>query len=329
MSRLPVVVRASAALLAFAATDALQTVTTTYHASARSPRPAYHPLHAAAGHAGRVPAALCHARSPQPCAKILSRNKVDFTSFDAGNQEFGLQGNVLGLAPKSDSGVLIFLAWLVARSKRIPVPDMAFAFAFPAYLVLANALRFDGNNVERPFKPLLREGRGPWFKRYVLSYALVGLLLPLPVVFFAPSAIALAAAPHLFLTLVQCALESLTAHARFAPLLRLAVPIGFNAYRLSSLATWTSTALGAALGSVGLAGSVWAWSALALAATNVMLWSYNLFVFLLLRVVPQYLDNAEFPTPTKRWQWELLPWSAKEADEAADTPAAAEEAAPA
>ena len=51
----------------------------------------------------------------------------------------------------------------------------------------------------------------------------------------------------------------------------------------------------------------WAWGALALAVGNLLLWSYNLFVFLLLRVVPQYLDPAEFPTPTKRWQWELLP----------------------
>ena len=44
----------------------------------------------------------------------------------------------------------------------------------------------------------------------------------------------------------------------------------------------------------GLAPSLWAWSAVALATANTLVWSYNLFVFLLLRVVPQYLDEEKF-----------------------------------
>ena len=104
------------------------------------------------------------------------------------------------LAPKGDSGVLLFLAALVARKHCLPLADLTFAFAFPAYLMLANFFRFDGNDTGRPFKPLLITGRGPWFKRYVFSYALVGLILPMPFVFFAPPAVATAAAPHLFLS---------------------------------------------------------------------------------------------------------------------------------
>ena len=111
--------------------------------------------------------------------------------------------------------------------------------------------------------------------------------------------------------LVQCAFEGLTAHSRFAALLRLAVPIGFNAYRLIALGTWLGLAFGTVGIARGLGESAWALGALALAGANVLLWSYNLFVFLLLRVVPQYLEPTEFPTPSKRWRWELLPGSAE------------------
>ena len=59
-------------------------------------------------------------------------------------------------------------------------PDLAFAIGFPAYLAVSNWVLFNANlGYERPYKPLLREGRGAWFKRYVLTYAIVGLLLPL------------------------------------------------------------------------------------------------------------------------------------------------------
>ena len=106
---------------------------------------------------------------------------------------------------------------------------------------------------------------------------------------------------------MQCAFEGLTAHARFAALLRLAVPIGFNAYRLGVLRTWLVSAFLTARAGGGLAPSLWAWSAVALATANTLVWSYNLFVFLLLRVVPQYLDEEKFPTPSTNWGWELLP----------------------
>jgi len=254
-------------------------------------------------------------RHTPPISKL--RERVDFGGSDAGAQEFGLQGHVFGLAPTADSGVLLFLAAVVARSHRLPAADVAFAVGYPAYLLLANRLRFDGGRLDydsmgsSSFKPLLRDGRGPWFKRYVFAYALAGLLLPLPFTFAAPPAVAAAAAPHLFLTACQCAFESLTSHARFSALLRLAVPIGFNAYRLSALRVWTSNALLAARSG----GGAWAWSALALALANSAVWTYNLFVFLLLRVAPQYLDPVEFPSPKKRWRWALLPVAPPEVEE--------------
>lgn len=250
-------------------------------------------------------------RCPIPSAKLgdkptwLSRKELDFAGSDP-KHEFGLQGNVLGLAPSANSGVLLFAAVLVARSHSLPLADLTFAAGFPAYLVLANVLRFDGNEGEQRFKPLLREGRGPWFKRYILTFALAGLVLPLPLVFAAPPAIARAAAPHLFLTAVQCAVEALTAHSRFAAVLRLAVPVGFNTYRLGTLQAWCAGALASARASTGST-ALWAWPALGLALANAVLWTYNLFVFLLLRVAPQYIDEERFPVPPATWKWALMP----------------------
>ena len=104
-------------------------------------------------------------------------------------------------------------------------------------------------------------------------------------------------------------MEGLTTHSRFAPLLRLAVPIGFNTYRLGTLGAWCAAAAataGATRGAPAWA-LAWAWGALALAVGNLLLWSYNLFVFLLLRVAPQYLDPLQFGAPPVDWKFALLP----------------------
>lgn len=269
------------------------------------------PVHrlTAVGHAARPLA----RRASVPTAKLLSRRLLDFASNDV-QHEFGMQGNILGLAPKGDAGLLMVLAFFVARTHRLPAADLAFALVYPLYLMLANVVRFDRclerSRAEQRFQPLLREGRGTWFKRYILSYALVSLALPLPFVFLAPRAVAAAAAPHLFLTAVQSAVESLTAHQRFAPLLRLLVPIGFNVYRLGTLREWCLAAFCTAR-QTGPGAPLWAlaWAAggLALALTNALLWSYNLFVFLLLRVAPQYLDPLQFGAPPVDWKFALLP----------------------
>ena len=39
----------------------------------------------------------------------------------------------------------------------------------------------------------------------------------------------------------------------------------------------------------------WFYAAFALAVINLVLWSYNLFVFLLLRVLPLYFDKIKTP----------------------------------
>ena len=68
-------------------------------------------------------------RARVPSAKLLSRKMVDFTGFEP-KHEFGLQGNILGLAPKASTGMLLLLSILVARTRKLPVLDLAFAVAF-------------------------------------------------------------------------------------------------------------------------------------------------------------------------------------------------------
>ena len=220
------------------------------------------------------------------------------------------------LAVSADSVVLLSIGAAIAAAHPVPRADLFFAVAYPCYMALTNEWRFGGNvvGVHREFVPLLREGSGPWFMRYVKSFALVSLLLPLPIVFGCfglgvPLSVSRAAAPHHLLVLTQCACESLTRSPSVAALVRLLIPIGFGAYRMGSLVTWARAATATAIAAGAAAPAVRAWHGvgLCLALANLLMWSYNLFVFLLWRTLPQYLDRREFPTPATRWRGSLLP----------------------
>jgi hypothetical protein len=115
-------------------------------------------------------------------------------------------------------------------------------------------------------------------------------------------------------------METLTGGAKFYPLLRLINPIGFNTYRMGSLWVWASTSMSsfrmakdsvsiAGLGSNIFAGKMIIWEVLglSLALVNLVVWTYNLFIFLLLRCVPQYMDKTEFPAANVVWKGQLFP----------------------
>jgi hypothetical protein len=229
----------------------------------------------------------------------------------------------VGLSIGSPSS-FIFLTQAVAigLSRPIPQVDLAFSICFPLYLALANRFRFDLNApsiaAKREVIALLREGRGPWFKRYLTSFGMIGVILPVIFQLVAPRHISDAAAPHLYLVLCQIVMETLTGGAKFYPLLRLVNPIGFNTYRMGSLCVWASTAMSsflrakdsvAGLGSNIFAGKtiIWEVLGLSLALVNLGMWTYNLFIFLLLRTVPQYLDKTEFPAAKVVWKGQLFP----------------------
>ena len=235
----------------------------------------------------------------------------------------GLKSSELG--PKL---ILPTILIVLAMTRPIPMTDRFFSIGYPLYMYLANRFRF-ANNAPSLVKfgggggkedgvgfqklPLLREGSGPWFKIYVSTFAIIGILVPLLTLILAPQNIAEAVAPHLYLTLCQVVLEATMTGPKVHSLIELLNPIGFNAYRLLCLKTWLMVAYRTVVTSrTYVSGSLWEVFGFALALSNTIIWSYNLFVFLLLRIVPQYLDRNKFPdVDTMSWKGQLIPLLSK------------------
>lgn len=216
---------------------------------------------------------------------------------------------------KPDSWV--FLAFVVFAFVRYSITkrDFLFGMFYPLYLMVINQFRFDQNlpNANLPFVPLLREGRGPWFGRYVLFFGLTGVIVPFLYLLSAPLHLGQLAAPHFFLVSMQVFVEVLSQTQTCHALVRLLVPIGFNAYRVPVLMDWVADS-GHSVSSIISAGStslsaenIVAYTGYGLAILNLVCWVYNLFVFLLLRAVPQYLDKSNFGSPDVKWAGQLAP----------------------
>jgi hypothetical protein len=228
----------------------------------------------------------------------------------------------VGFQISTPAFIFSFLAVAIGLSRPIPKADVAFSTCFPLYLAIANRFRFDRNAptiaAKREYLPLLREGVGPWFIRYLNFFGMIAIVLPILFQLAAPRYISDAAAPHLYLTVCQVAMELLTKGGKFHALLQLLNPIGFNTYRIWTLCVWASTSMSsfltakdsvAGLGSNMFAGKMIIWEALnlSLALVNLVAWTYNLFVFLLLRTLPQYFDKTEFPAAEVVWKFQLFP----------------------
>jgi len=120
-----------------------------------------------------------------------------------------------------------------------------------------------------------------WLRIYAAAAAVIALVLPATVGVLNRSnpAILALVGPHLYLTTAQIVCEFLTRGPRVALLPQLLVPMGFNTYRMWTLWVWVSAA--AAAGAP-------AWH-VGLATANLLFWGYNLFIFLLLNILPRYL----------------------------------------
>ena len=84
---------------------------------------------------------------------------------------------------------------------------------------------------------------------------------------------------------------------KFHDVPRILVPIGFNAYRLKPLYRWVylATMISKDSAPETLDHLDWYVAAMFLSVINLVLWSYNLFIFLLLRVLPIYFDKIKTP----------------------------------
>jgi len=211
------------------------------------------------------------------------------------------------------SKIIVFCAVLSAflLSKQfIPTSDAIFIVAYPAYICLANAICFNSNelalsrnNGEGKGSVVDSLGQGQFkgkvaFTRYMIGFQVVTVLFPLLLVAFAPLEISGGAISPLVLLLAQIATENLATYFHDVP--RFLTPVGFNAYRLKSLWHWVETAYLLVPGS-----HPWYYVGVTLSGMNLVMWSYNLFVFLLLRTLPVYFDKVY--TPPVEMAYTLVP----------------------
>ena len=121
---------------------------------------------------------------------------------------------------------------------------------------------------------------------------------------FAPADVADAAVSHLLVLWTQIIFEMATmlnpyVHRYIACL----GPVGFSVYRQSLLNEWFSASL-ASYESASTSGTSSQWYAfgLFLSSLNLIMWTSNLFVFLLLRWVPELLADEMCESPEIEWK---------------------------
>lgn len=204
------------------------------------------------------------------------------TSIDLADKPPGVSASILVL------GFTLLVAWFYA----IPLRDEIFAICYSCYIVSVDVVRFDRNRPYRaaglPHTRLLRDPM-PGFIKYLLFLALV---CPVCLLLFARHKnAAQVAAPHLFLLLAQIFMENATSFLECHQYVKCLVPIGFNAYREASLLEWVQGAYYNLMIQGGNDILTLRRVSLVLAVLNLIGWTYNLFGFLLLRVMPSYIDS--------------------------------------
>jgi len=218
-------------------------------------------------------------------------------------------------------GLAAWFAW----KYDVPAVDVLFSFGYAAYLLLVNRFRFDSNRLaqiqgrRRPNHDttvpnnldmqLIPDSEEPWFARYMVFYATIGLILPLGTIVMGPRNMAVLCAPHLFVLCMQIIMEGLLVmNENCHDLVRILVPIGYSAYRERSLMVWCTEAFVATESAAEMIQEPWwYWWGLVLSVFNLVAWTYNLFGFLLLRMTPNFIDRQRSPTPEVSWKGQLIP----------------------
>ena len=206
----------------------------------------------------------------------------------------------------------------------LPLQDCIFAIVYPLYLGIINRCRFQRNQPARDqavaarselrVRPLLFQEKGAWFIIYVQFFAMIGLLLPSILCLAGPTVVAAPVASHTMLLFAQVLTEAMTTNPWMHTQPRVMVPIGFNTYRMVTLWIWVRRSWEIGQRSfqqqhhaLSLGTQIWVVVGFSLAVINFVGWSYNLFIFLCLRVVPQYWDTDTFPTTDVQWKGQLVP----------------------
>lgn len=188
----------------------------------------------------------------------------------------------------------------------VPAQDIGFSVGFPLYMLAANHFCFDSNGtlrqkdpqfsfLERPLLPYAAES---WFPYYMGFFALVGLAAPLATIYEGPQEVAVLAAPHLFVLWAQIIVETATMPSAYVHnYIKVMGPVAFCLYRIPMLLQWSSAAREMLAAADADAPLLWyQWSAF-LATLGLIVWTYNTFYMLLLKLVPSVLDPERCPSP--------------------------------
>lgn len=211
-------------------------------------------------------------------------------------------------APPPPSPVFVVILGALLYFYEIKVSTVVFSAAFPLYLYLANWLCFEKN------EPAIAANKGggrllcdqspeksaAFIQKYIPVFAISGVLLPLVMMCLDfQSDATKCAVPHLFSLVAQIGCEHGSSYLQVHAYIKCLVPIGFSIYRQTLLHEWVMNAFTNYTDEA-------TWQAkfgLALALLNAVIWTYNTFVFLLLRMMPVYLDHERFPVAPVDWKY--------------------------
>jgi len=216
--------------------------------------------------------------------------------------------------------VLTMLGYfLVSRSENaVTTGDLAFSIGYLAYIFVANVVSFNSNKLQLSqyeknnisFEPMGAHslGRGQFinegsFLVYFGLSKIIGLLIPLILIFAGPSDVAVMLTPSLVVVIAQAVAEQST--GSFHDVLRIIIPIGYSSYRLfGPLKSWALDSWILYLEKQPTGEFIYTFNFL-LAWANLVFAVWNLFGFLLLRALPLYFDKEE--TPRVEMAYTLLP----------------------
>jgi hypothetical protein len=193
---------------------------------------------------------------------------------------------------------VITLVLVLSSSGLVPFLDLAFAGLTTVYMIFLNSTIF--KPVTRGSPPDVMGSQG-LVQKYTLFTAMVGLLLPSGYVlggFVHGDQKALkAAAPHLFLLGCQILTENVAfRHDGVSLPIRALVPIFYNVRRLFTIMDWVKVDMNKGEESLGMHGTdsgpfspeQWLKFGKYLALANMIVWTFNLFFFL----VPVFLPRT-------------------------------------
>ena len=214
-------------------------------------------------------------------------------------------------SPSPASMVLVVPALAFGINGNVPITKLVFSLAFPMYLGFLNRFRFDLNKPaqNKPIGSLLKRGGGDWYDTYHNLSGLFSALIPTVYCFAAPLNLAKPGIAYAYLSLMQYVWETLCRSPNVHVMLRLLIPLSFNSMRLLSVVDWMRVAIPAydISKSASLGTHVAHITGLTLGVSNAVLLAYNLFGLFLPRILPQYLDQNEYPTAKVKWIGQVIP----------------------